>query len=169
MIAKRVSISCSRIERLTSCRSCQAEPSRNIAYMPRRIFASASSMRVDSWQQRMPLAMKALSAGPVSGIEKWPVTVLPALSVSPVMACVSSTELMMPGKFIISPRPTTSSRRISEAISEESIVLPASSKPGTAGTQEGVVSMALSGVRAASATIRSTPGRPMTLQISCGS
>lgn len=137
--------------------------------MPSRIFASASSMRVDSWQQRMPLAIKALSARPVSGIEKWPVTILPALSVSPVMRWVSSTELMMPGKFIISPRPTTSSRFISFAMSAEVIVLPESSKPGTAGTQEGVVSMALSGVRSASLTIRSTPLSPMTLQISCGS
>ena len=75
----------------------------------------------------------------------------------------------MPGKFIISPRPTTSSRFISFAMSAEVIVLPESSKPGTAGTQEGVVSMALSGVRSASLTIRSTPLRPMTLQISCGS
>ena len=46
---------------------------------------------------------------------------------------------------------------------------PVSSKPGTAGTHDGVVIIVLSGVRRASSSITFTPSRPSTLQISCGS
>ena len=55
------------------------------------------------------------------------------------------------------------------ATSSGSIELPVSSKPGTAGTHDGVVTMALSGVRRESSIMSSTPLRPRTLAISCGS
>ncbi len=54
--AKRVSTLFSVMLLDTSFKSCHAEPSRNMAYMPRRILARASSALVDSWQQRMPEA-----------------------------------------------------------------------------------------------------------------
>ena len=53
--------------------------------------------------------------------------------------------------------------------SAEVIVEPLSSKPGTAGTHEGSVSIALRGVLSASFIMSSTPSNPITLQISCGS
>ena len=46
--ANRVSTLCSVMAFATWCRSCQAEPSRSWAYIPRRILARASSARVDS-------------------------------------------------------------------------------------------------------------------------
>ena len=49
--------------------SCQALPYRIRAYMPRRIFSSTSSARVDSWQHRTPEAIYAFSPAPVSGTE----------------------------------------------------------------------------------------------------
>ena len=96
-------------------------------------------------------------------------TVLPAWSVSPTMAWVRSSEERMPGKFIISPKPTTLSQPMVPRMSSGPTEDPVSSKPGTAGTQEGVVTMAFKGVRLASSTMHFTPSRPSTLQISWGS
>ena len=75
----------------------------------------------------------------------------------------------MPGKFIISPSPTTLGHVIVSATSSGPMDEPVSSKPGTAGTHDGVVIIVLSGVRRASSSITFTPSRPSTLQISCGS
>ena len=75
----------------------------------------------------------------------------------------------MPGKFIISPRPTTLGHSMVAAMSSGPTNDPVSSKPGTAGTHDGVVTIALSGVRAASSTMTLTPSRPSTLHTSCGS
>ena len=61
------------------------------------------------------------------------------------------------------------SQVMDSAISAGPTAAPVSSKPGTAGTQEGVVTMAFSGVRAASSIITCTPGRPSTLHTSWGS
>ena len=80
-----------------------------------------------------------------------------------------SAAASTPGKFIISPRPTTESQVMLSETSLGPMALPVSSKPGTAGTQEGVVTMALSGVRRASSTMTLTPSRPTTLATSCGS
>ena len=75
----------------------------------------------------------------------------------------------MPGKFIISPSPTTLGQLMVSATSSGPTNEPVSSKPGTAGTHDGVVIMVLSGVRWASSSITFTPSSPSTLQISCGS
>ena len=69
----------------------------------------------------------------------------------------------------ISPNPTHSFHCMTSATSSGPTEAPVSSKPGTAGTQEGMVSMIFSGVRAASSNIYLTPSFPRTLQISCGS
>ena len=75
----------------------------------------------------------------------------------------------MPTKFIISPSPTTQSHAMDAAMSSGPTADPVSSKPGTAGTHDGVVTMALSGVRRESSTMTFTPSNPSTLQTSCGS
>ena len=75
----------------------------------------------------------------------------------------------MPGKFIISPRPQVSGHVMVSATCAASMLEPVSSTPRTAGTHDGVVSMILSGVRAASCHMAFTPSRPRTFATSCGS
>ena len=69
-----------------------------------------------------------------------------AFNVSPTTPCAWSVEYNIPGKFIISPRPTTSSHFIVSATSSGPTAAPVSSNPGTAGTHDGVVTIFLSGV-----------------------
>ena len=94
---------------------------------------------------------------------------LSAFSVSASSPWAWSAPASTPGKFIISPRPTTPSQVMDSAISSGPTKEPVSSKPGTAGTQEGVVTMAFRGVRAASSIITFTPSSPSTLHTSWGS
>ncbi len=94
---------------------------------------------------------------------------LPTASVSAISSCGRSCPPSTPTKFIISPKPITKGHVIDSAMSSAVMELPVSSKPGTAGTQDGVVTMALSGVRSTSCCMILTPSRPSTLQISCGS
>ena len=96
-------------------------------------------------------------------------TTLSAARVAASSPWAWSVPASTPGKFIISPRPTTPSQVMESAISAGPTAAPVSSKPGTAGTQEGVVTMAFSGVRAASSIITCTPSRPSTLHTSWGS
>ena len=96
-------------------------------------------------------------------------TIFPALRVAPTILWVRSSEFKIPGKFIISPRPTTLSQYMVPSTSSGPMAEPVSSNPGTAGTQDGVVIMALRGVLAASCAIHLTPSSPSTLQISWGS
>ena len=77
--------------------------------------------------------------GPVSGMEKWPVTGLPALSVTAISSCTAGSPAITPGKFIISPRPAMFSQLSASAISTGPRQAPASSRPGAAGTHDGTV------------------------------
>ena len=73
---------------------------------------------------------------------------------------------MTPGMFIISPRPPTPSHSSASRMSPGVIVAPASSKPGSAGTQDGTASSTLSWSLLPSSSIQRIPSSPRTLAIS---
>ena len=93
-------------------------------------------------------------------------TGFPRSSVAAISAWTLSSPWMTPGMFIISPSPATPSQPSASRISSGPSSAPESSKPGSAGTQDGTARNTFSGRSLPSSSIQRIPSRPKTFAIS---
>ena len=150
-----------------SATSCHALPSRNWTHMPARSLASASSRWTLSWSESTPAHTYAWRRW---SLQPWrlqcPVTGRPASRTAPIISWVSASASYTPGMFIISPRAATPSHVSASRMSSGPRCAPASSKPGSAGTQDGTARRTFRGRPRPSSSIQRMPSRPRTLAIS---
>ena len=106
-------------------------------YIPLRILGFTSKLPLVSWQVVGPPILYEESCLPVRP-GAWPWIYLPSSSNTLMISIILSSALNTPIKSITSARPITFERLSIFLMSSAINTAPAFSRPGTAGTQEGI-------------------------------